>query len=78
MQRGSPGAKQKETQRKVADKMSEFSDVVMPNLEPDQIQTEKEVKQRIEKSAGVLRRKPVGGLDRDQRHPQNRGNPGLE
>jgi hypothetical protein len=50
----------------------------MHHLEAGQIQTHEEVKQWIQKSTGVFGRKRIGGLDRDQRHPQQRGNPGFE
>ena len=78
MQRGAPGAKQKEAQGKVAHKVAAFSDVVMHHLEAGRIQADQEVKQGVQKSAGVFCGKRIGGLDRDQRHPQQRGNPGFE
>jgi hypothetical protein len=58
--------------------MAGFSDVVMPHLEADQIQTEEKVKHGIQKPACVFRGKRVSRLDRDERHPQERSNPGLE
>src|SRR5271167_1040307 len=58
--------------------MPGFSDVVMPHLEAERIQTDEEVKYWIQKSARVFGGKRVAGLDRDQRYPQKRSNPSLK
>ena len=77
-QRSPPGAKQKKTQGKVADKMATFPDVMMHHFKGGRAQTHEEMKQGIQKSAGVLRRKPVSRFNRDQPDPQERSNPGFE
>jgi hypothetical protein len=58
--------------------MPALPDVVMPHLEAGQIQIHEEVKERIQKPARVLGRKCVGGLDRNQPDPQERGKPGFD
>src|SRR5271165_4317561 len=77
-QRRAPRPKQEEAQGKIAHEMAAFSDVVMHYLEARQIQTDEKMKQWKENSAGVFGRKPISGLDRDERHPQKRSNPGLK
>ena len=77
-QRSTPGAKQEKTQGKVTHKMAELPDVVVPHLETGPIETDQEVQYGVENPACVLGGKPVGGFDRDQRHPQQRSNPGFK
>ena len=58
--------------------MATFPDVMMHHFEGGGAQTYEEMKQGIQKSAGVLRRKPVGRFNRNQPDPQERSNPGLD
>jgi len=78
MQRGTPGAKQKQAQRKITNEMADFPDVVVHYRKAGQIHAHQVVKQRIQKSAGVLGGKHVRRLDRDKQHPQPRSDPGLD
>jgi len=66
-----PGTKKQDAQDGITNNVACFSDQEMPSQESDRVQTEKEVENRIQDPAGVLRGKRSGGFNRDYSQPDD-------
>src|SRR5579864_41161 len=72
-----PGAKKQDAQDSITNDVARFSDQEVPSQESDRVQTEKEVENRIQEPAGVLRGKRSGGFNRDYSQPDQGWYPRL-
>ena len=74
----SPGAEQEETQQGITDNVTAFAQNVMPGLEMGLVNAEKEMKNRVQDPAGVLRGEVRRRFNGDDDQPENRGDPRLQ
>jgi hypothetical protein len=74
----SPRPEQQNAKQSVAEHMPAFSDVVVPGLKCRMVDLEYEMKQWVQKLAGVIGREISGRFDRNHDQPQGRGNPGFD
>lgn len=74
---GPPGTKKQDAQDGITNNVASFSDQEVPSQESDRVQTEKEVENRIQDPAGVLRGKRSGGFNRDYSQPDEGWYPSL-
>ena len=66
-----PGTKKQDTQDGITNNVACFSDQEVPSQESDRVQTEKEVENRIQDPASVLRGKRSAGFNRDYSQPDD-------
>src|SRR5215469_11876411 len=72
-----PGTKKQDAQDGITNNVACFSDQEVPSQESDRVQTEKEVENRIQDPASVLRGKRSGGFDCDYSQPDEGWYPRL-
>lgn len=77
-QRLSPRAEQKYAQQAVAKNVPTLAEVEVQVLESRVINFEKEMQQRIQDTARIVRRKPRGGFNRNDDQPQDCGDPRFQ
>jgi hypothetical protein len=73
-----PRTKRENAQDAVADHVSTFANVEVPNFETLPVHAKKIVEHWIEDPAGIAGGEQRGGLDGDDNQPQDRGDPGFE